>query len=284
MENKLKTMFAKDGAEMIETLDFVVSRLEERKFDQELLDQAFRTVHSLKSETSFLGHSALTETTSRLEDLFDVWRKRKGALKNDELNELLNAMHDLKQQFRSVNPESGDVALPQSQVPANRGGSGRTGIPATKGSEVGNEKNQISKAKTAVPDPDFGIHATTFQRQLLRESKGRSELLYRLDCEIDSAEPMAYARLYLVISNLEQSVHVIKYLPGYRNNSSGSEQFSSGSRCFWRTRRAHPARGQRGSDQESEASAARIRTRCSEAATQISMSIRDEGRPFGLFR
>ncbi|HUX13489.1 MAG TPA: Hpt domain-containing protein, partial [Spirochaetia bacterium] len=64
MDNKLRTMFEKDGAEMIETLDYLVSSLEERGFDQELLDQAFRTVHSFKSETSLLGYSPLMSTSS----------------------------------------------------------------------------------------------------------------------------------------------------------------------------------------------------------------------------
>ncbi len=207
MSSKLKSMFESDGAQMIETLDYVVNQLEERGFEQELIDQAFRTVHSLKSESSFLGHGALTDTAGALEDLFEGWRRRKGPLSTETLNELLNAMHDLKQQFRSVN------------VPAS---AGKTGSAP---SNAETESAQKGQGARAIPDPEFAIRATPFQRQLLRESRVRGETLFRVDCEIDSAEPMAYPRLYLVISNLEQAVHVIKMHPDIETIRAGRSGF-----------------------------------------------------------
>ncbi|HUX12451.1 MAG TPA: ATP-binding protein, partial [Spirochaetia bacterium] len=161
------------------------------------------------------------------EDLFDVWRKRKGALTDAESNELLNAMHDLKQQFRSVRSLREDPPSTRPPVPKDVGtqGSTATGVGVRTGAESDRARNEVSALKAAVPDPEFGIHATPFQRQLLRESKGRSETLYRLDCEIDSAEPMAYARLYLVISNLEQNVHVISIYPDIETIRAGRSSF-----------------------------------------------------------
>lgn len=207
MSSKLKSMFENDGAQMIETLDHVVNQLEERGFEQELVDQAFRTVHSLKSESSFLGHGDLTATAGTLEDLFDAWRRREGPLSTESLNSLLNSMHDLKQQFRLVsNPEPAGRMVGKPARPAEE-------------SSAPDERNR------AIPDPEFAIRATPFQRQLLRESRGRGETLYRVDCEIDSSEPMAYPRLYLVISNLEQAVHVIKMHPDIETIRAGRSGF-----------------------------------------------------------
>ncbi|WP_455383180.1 ATP-binding protein [Salinispira pacifica] len=206
MSSKLKTMFEKDGSQMIETLDFVVSQLEERGYQRDLVDQAFRTVHSLKSESSFLGHAEVARLAGALEELFEQWRIKRGSFEEESSAQILNIMDDLKREFRAI----------ESLTSA-----GEDPVPA--GSPAGVPRK--ANGPKAAPDTEFGIRATSFQRQLLRESRERGEALYRLDCEIDTAEPMTYARLYLVISNLEQSVHVIKMHPDIDTIREGRSSF-----------------------------------------------------------
>ncbi len=239
MNAKLESRFLRDGSGMIETVDYSVNQLEERGFDNALIEQAFRAVHSLKSESAFLGYSDLADNAGLLEELLDRWKKRKAAPPDADAKRILAILQTIKGLFRSIathsvesgddNPsgKSGNSSAARPVAPKTSGDSPGRRVPAGRAAAHTQKSSAIprEKAPRAEMDPEFAIHLNPFQRQLLREARGRMEQLYRLECEVDPSEPMTYARLYLVISNLEQIVHVVKMYPSLDAIRQGKSAF-----------------------------------------------------------
>jgi len=224
MTEKLHSMFRTDGATMIETVDYVVGELKLHGFRKDMLDQAFRSVHSLKSEAAYLGYQELAGGAEVLESIFADWRNRKTLLQDADFGKVTSALQAIKRSFREVTGGSdGTTRAMGRSTPA---------MPPT--AEVPEPNATVREPKMSKPaaprkrasrDAEFAIRVTSLQRQLLREAQGRGERLYRLECEVDPAEPMTYARLYLVINNLEQAVHVVKMHPDIRTIRAGRSSF-----------------------------------------------------------
>ena len=224
MTEKLQSMFRTDGATMIETVEYVIGELKLHGFRKEMLDQAFRSAHSLKSEAAYLGYQELAGGAEVLEAIFADWRDRKTSLKPEDFGKVTSALQSIKQSFSAAGSGSDRRAAATARPPRAVPPAG--GVPKATVAELEPKMSQAAaQRKAASRDAEFAISVTSLQRQLLREAQGRGERLYRLECEVDPAEPMTYARLYLVINNLEQAVHVVKMHPDIRAIRAGRSSF-----------------------------------------------------------
>ncbi|HUX50668.1 MAG TPA: ATP-binding protein [Spirochaetia bacterium] len=224
MTEKLHSMFRTDGATMIETVDYVVGELRLHGFRKDMLDQAFRSVHSLKSEAAYLGYHELAGGAEVLESIFAQWRDRKTQLQDADFGKVTSALQAIKRSFTAVAGGSdGKTIATGRTTPAVQP---TVDVPKPRATvREPNVSKPAAPRKSASRDAEFAIRVTSLQRQLLREAEGRGERLYRLECEVDPTEPMTYARLYLVINNLEQAVHVVKMHPDIRTIRAGRSSF-----------------------------------------------------------
>ncbi len=86
--------FVTESREHLESLEPKLLQLEKNPEDQELLNAIFRTFHTIKGSSSFLGLVQITELSHKLENILD--KLRKGELKvNSEIIDLLFKGMDL---------------------------------------------------------------------------------------------------------------------------------------------------------------------------------------------
>ncbi len=188
---RLGQAFFEDGRVMLEGLKDAVSQLRNSDQPAGLLNQAFRHAHSLKSEASFLGLNELFEQAHALEEYLALARsgdvERVGGVRTlvDAVKAVQRAFVEAEQSLRSRTDASDLEAHPSTQS-----GTVITG-----------------------PRPGGLQRLTRFERRVLREAQERGESLYRIRGEIVEPEPMLYARVYLVICNLERIVNVVKTNP-----------------------------------------------------------------------
>lgn len=191
------------SAEVHRTISNLYELVEARGLeDRESVHRLFRSIHSVKSEAASRGYSVFARSANRLES--HLAKLRDGELEPERGNPkaVLESLAELLELIGSADEAGGDgeVGMPNddelgrdSAVPSDpeattQWGKGRAGV---------------------TPNFELDDHA----RALVEEAHRRGERLWQLTCRVEEVEEMLYPRLYLAISNLEQSANVIATMP-----------------------------------------------------------------------
>jgi two-component system, chemotaxis family, sensor kinase CheA len=186
-QDKLFNTFLNDGEKFTSELGSILLKLERNPGDKELLNQAFRSAHSLKSEASFLKQNDIIDLTHKMESLFDRFRNSKNFMDSLIIDDLLLSVDRIKEilDFLKLKKESKTA-------------------PATKTEDL---VHSILLEGTPL--------LSKFEKDLIIEAKTRGEKFFRLIFELEDNTPLKYAKAYLLISNLEQKVNVIRTIPSF---------------------------------------------------------------------
>lgn len=174
-------VFISDSVPMMESIHRCLLRMEREPLNREIVHEAFRAVHSLKSEAAYVGHAQSASMLHSMETILEEVRQGRKSPDKKIVDEMITLLDEI-----------GNVI-------------GKTPT-----------QNRDHAGKGAVPEQSVfsgDIYFSEFELQLLEEARERGERLYRLVCDIDRNASMKYARLYLLVSNLEQIVNLIKVEP-----------------------------------------------------------------------
>lgn len=88
--------FIVETKEILENLDTDLMQLEKRADDAELLNQVFRSFHTIKGTSGFLGLDNLTKVTHKCEDILNKLRKGEVKLNASIMDAILMAFDNIK--------------------------------------------------------------------------------------------------------------------------------------------------------------------------------------------
>ena len=255
-DQTLVAMFREEGRSMVDSLGEMFKRLHERGYDDSVIASAFRHAHSVKSEAAFLGFDDLASKANAVEGALNRLRRSPEDFNAESLDEATAAFVGLEAAFAS-GPEGPDAVEPEeslsaADVRAQPGAGAGAGAGDKKGAPTGADTVDASDYADAVPmdsgaevEADLGsgtdevghveylsagelpeqstglLKLTPFERSLVIDAVDRGETLYYLSCSITPDSSMPFARVYLVINNLEQRVNVIKIAPDTAKLQSG---------------------------------------------------------------
>ena len=184
-DEKLNETFFQDSREFLDTFAEALDELTRSEGTsqppRDAVDKSFRAIHSLKSEAAYLGFEAVASRSNEMETLLQGLREGKDP--RPVIEELTRGFVDLRNAVEDL-----------------KGSAGGSGEPVLKAAD--------SPEKTAPR-----IRFTDFELSLLSEARERGERFYRVLTEVEEAETMVYPRLFLLISNLELEVNVVRTVP-----------------------------------------------------------------------
>ncbi len=186
-KNKLFNTFLRDGESFTSELGTILLKLETHPEDKNLLNHAFRNAHSLKSEASFLKQNDIINITHSMESVFDRFRNSEELIDSSTIDGLLLSLDSIKEILDFLKLDKGEPRDISKSDYTSHQGILLEGTP------------QLSE----------------FEKLLLIESKERGEKFYRLIFELEDSAPLKYPKAYLLISNLEQKVNVIRTIPSF---------------------------------------------------------------------
>jgi two-component system, chemotaxis family, sensor kinase CheA len=182
--------YISDAGPLLEELKELVETCQTENPTQEVLDEIFRHLHSLKSGAAFFQLSDIEQLIHSMESLFADMKESAGsrefAVMSDRLHQGLPLLEELilkKVLNPDVAEENADTLFPEQSL----------------------------------DDTKKNIEFSSFEKQLLREAEDRGETLYRLSVQLDPEERLPYVRSYLLLNNLELKVNVIRSLPSLDN-------------------------------------------------------------------
>ena len=100
--DKLMDTFLEDARTFTERLGALALQLEKEPGNPDLLEQAFRAAHSLKSEASYMDYQGLTRSAHELETVFQSLRNGEIQPDGDFLDRLLESVDSLAVQVRNL--------------------------------------------------------------------------------------------------------------------------------------------------------------------------------------
>ncbi len=89
--------FLIESKEILESLDVDIIEMEKRPDDTELLNQVFRSFHTIKGSAGFLSLTKLTSITHKGEDILNKLRKKEVTLNEEIMDVILVAFDKLKE-------------------------------------------------------------------------------------------------------------------------------------------------------------------------------------------
>jgi HPt (histidine-containing phosphotransfer) domain-containing protein len=100
--NKLLATFFSDSEAFIERLNAFFLQLEREPENRELIEQAFRWAHSLKSESSYMDYDGLTRTAGQLESELESLRQGSKTVTPSGLDHLFSLLDECQQRLEQV--------------------------------------------------------------------------------------------------------------------------------------------------------------------------------------
>ena len=250
--DRLTELFIRDSKKYLSQATNSIINIEKKQDLKGNIEIAFRAVHSIKTESSYLQMTETKNLSHGIENTLESLRS--GELvpdktacdmilsKIDELSHIIKKELDIKQEETSEGKEqsvSDDEKVPGSEnftvesdienereyyILEDNGNdteddlfeTGSVISSSVSASALNNNMNSIPVRKEGIPDEimeEARKEFTDFELQLLSESMKRGENLYMITCNISEESVMKYPRLYLVINNLELKTNLIKSTP-----------------------------------------------------------------------
>lgn len=100
--------FIVETKEILEKLDVDLLELERKPEDKDLLNQIFRSFHTIKGTSGFLGLEVLPEVTHKCEDILNKLRKGEASLSSELMDGILLAFDTIKQLVNQIETEQNE--------------------------------------------------------------------------------------------------------------------------------------------------------------------------------
>ncbi len=206
---RLRRMFIQDGQNVTQMLELFMADMQEAGFRRAGLDNAFRAVHSLKSEAAFLDYHRIHDTAHEFESLLQELRARdlpEGAHLDEELLQIISDA------VRAL------ITVTQEKL-MDLGAASRSAL-SDWGQSSGSSHAKTGVASLSVYDRAFQSLSET-EIEVIREAVRRGEIPYVVQCSIADTEQLGLPRLYLIINNLETVCTVVRTIPDFNALDSG---------------------------------------------------------------
>lgn len=219
-------IFQEELEEKLQIINDNILLLEQQQATPEVIQEIFRSAHTIKGSSAVMGYDKMTGLTHEIESLFDEIRQNRLEITPglvDVLFEAMDALTELKEEIVSGTENSADITQILSKIagarennvdrpdlPGETGLSNRAEKPASKTGNVSGE--------TATP-PDIEIDETL--EEVIREAELRGYYAYALQINFEDDCQMKEVRAFLLFETMEQAGEIIKTNPPAEDIQSG---------------------------------------------------------------
>ncbi|MBI0584377.1 MAG: chemotaxis protein CheA [Methanomassiliicoccus sp.] len=179
MDNsKYLDVFIEESRENLQSLNGMLLSLEERGFDEEGMNEAFRAMHTLKGTAGVIGIPSIQELAHVMEDLFDVLRRKRETPSRAVLEALFAGVDTIERMLGDLETTGatqrpiGDLAcriraaMESAPVPA--------AVSAGTGGRFVLEKPQLDQIRDVLPEGNRAVLVTITWSEGLKFKEGRA--------------------------------------------------------------------------------------------------------------
>ncbi len=204
--SKYLDLFFEETDEHLQSLNEQVLELENNPEDSSIVDVMFRSAHTIKGMAATMGYDTMAKLTHKMENVFDLLKQKiipADATSIALIFDCLDTLSDLVEDLREGNEAERDIKNLIQRL--DNVASGES--PSAQGTVINEQEtsSSLNLALENVEDSDLMI---------IEAAKEDGYNAYVLAIRIDEDSSMKNARVYLVMSKLEQHGDVLYSEPG----------------------------------------------------------------------
>ncbi|WP_044893751.1 chemotaxis protein CheA [Bacillus alveayuensis] len=195
-------VFIDESKEHLQTINEQLLQLEKSPEDITIVNEIFRSAHTLKGMSATMGFEDLANLTHQMENVLDAIRNHKIQVTPDILDVVFRAVDDLEAMVNSI-AEGGDGKRDVAEVVQQ--------LKLIEQGEISAAAEPISK-----PTPPSQIQTQTygeFEYNVLQQSKEQGFTSYEIHIKLRTDCLLKAARVFMVFETLEQVGEIIKSNP-----------------------------------------------------------------------
>ncbi|GAC91742.1 chemotaxis protein histidine kinase [Anoxybacillus flavithermus NBRC 109594] len=189
-------MFIDESKEHLQTINEQLLELEKNPDDVSIVNEIFRSAHTLKGMSATMGFEDLANLTHQMENVLDAIRNGKISVTPELLDVIFRAVDDLEAMVVSI----------------SEGGDGKRDV-----TEVVAQLKQIEKGDVVVvPQKSSSTYEQTydeFEYTILKQSAEQGFHSYEVTIKLRSDCLLKAARVFMIFEVIEQIGEVIKSVP-----------------------------------------------------------------------
>ncbi len=214
--NQYMGMFLEESREHLQTLNSCLLTLENDPRNLSVLDEIFRSAHTIKGMSATMGFTSIAELTHEMENVLDLLRKEQLAASPAIIDTLFRCLDTLEQAVESVaaNTEATvDIKPLVAKLTKLAGDKGQEeALPARK------DKKAKAAAKAAEPAATAQAAAGTIALndtdvKVIKEAARQGYAAYEVQVKLRDGCLLKSARAYMIMNALDELGDVIKSVP-----------------------------------------------------------------------
>ncbi|MDU4959886.1 MAG: chemotaxis protein CheA [Sporomusaceae bacterium] len=206
--NQYMGMFLEESREHLQTLNRCLLDLENDPQNLGLLDEIFRSAHTIKGMSATMGFAPIAELTHDMENILDLLRKSQLTADHDIVDTLFNCIDMLEQLVESVTNGGGDT--PDIAPLVSRLNSLAKG---EKPAAPVKQTEPVTAAPAAVATAGPAVDLNESERYVIKSAEQKGYQAFDLQISLKKTCLLKSARAYMVMRALEELGEVIKTLP-----------------------------------------------------------------------
>ncbi|MCQ6274115.1 chemotaxis protein CheA [Bacillus sp. V3B] len=204
--NQYLEVFIEESKEHLQSCNDHLLELEKSPNDMTIINEIFRSAHTLKGMSATMGYDDLAKLTHQMENVLDGIRNQTISVSPELLDVVFLAVDDLEAMVESI-ASGGDGKRDVSKV-----------VDMLKMIEKGNKPNVANAQKevaaaAAEPKTEKQVVYDEFERTVIEQSNEQGFHTYEIAISLRSDCLLKAARVYMVFEVLEKIGEVIKSTP-----------------------------------------------------------------------
>lgn len=204
-------IFIEESKEHLQAINQQVLLLEKSPEELSIVNEIFRSAHTLKGMSATMGYEDLANLTHCMENVLDAIRNKKITVTTQVLDVLFTSLDHLEAMV----------------VEISEGGSGKRDVSETVRDLEALEKGEITMSAAHQDDKPAALSQSfdQYEKQIILQSKEQGFHAYELSIGLRKDCILKAARVYMVFEVIEQIGEIIKSIPSV--DMLEAEQFES---------------------------------------------------------
>ena len=204
--NQYLEVFIEESKEHLQACNEHLLELEKNPDDISIVNEIFRSAHTLKGMSATMGYEDLASLTHQMENVLDAIRNKVISFTPEILDVVFLAVDDLEAMILSI-AGGGDGKRDVSNVVE------KLKLIAKGQSPIVSEAQQEVAVSVAAPETDTVITYDEFERTVIQQSKEQGFQTFEISISLREDCLLKAARVYMIFEVLEKIGEIIKSTP-----------------------------------------------------------------------
>lgn len=205
-KNQYLDMFIEESKEHLQAMNTHFLKLEEDPGNSGLINEVFRSAHTLKGMAATMGFNDLEKLTHQLENILDGIRNGVLQTSTDLLDMMFESVDDLEAMVEDISAGGDGKRNVTEIIAALKKSEEGAGLSSSQGTAV------VETASTADPE-ERTIVLDDFELTVISQSEEQGFEALQIDITLQENCVLKAARVFMVFEALEQSGEIIKASP-----------------------------------------------------------------------